>query len=524
MYWWEKAATAVREKRTRRFGLITTNSIVQDYSRPVMERHIDARERPLKLLYAVTNHPWVENADGAAVDVAMTVGGVRVDDRHARVGKVVGGRRDFRVEEASVTRINASLKDIPDVFRARALKANKNMCFQGVVPAGDGFKHKADPLNNEGCSKPYMIGDDITERLQTSQIIDFFGIGELSARSSYPRSYAIVYDGVKPERDLNTRDSYRVNWWIFAEPRPKMRQSIKAIQRYIATPYTARHRIFVFLDSKIVPDAMIYVVSSDDALNLGVLSSFVHQTWCKYAGGTLQDRPRYNSNRTFFPFPFPTDVSEPLKDRIRAESEALDALRRSVLAENEDLTLTGLYNVLEALRAADAGGSSLTPKYREVHDRALVTLLRKHHDAIDGLVAEAYGWARDHAAGRLTDAVILERLIKLNNERAAEEALGLVRYLRPDFQDPGYQTLVSATLDLGETAVVAPENIVVWPATLTEQVGAVQQVLAAAVVPMAAQDIARSFKGKRAATVRPVLDALAGLGMARRLNDGRYAT
>ena len=32
-----------------------------------------------------------------------------------------------------------------------------------------------------------------------------------------------------------------------------------------------------------------------------------------------------------------------------------------------------------------------------------------------------------------------------------------------------------------------------------------------------------TFKGKRAATVRPVLDALAGLGMARRLNDGRYA-
>ena len=33
----------------------------------------------------------------------------------------------------------------------------------------------------------------------------------------------------------------------------------------------------------------------------------------------------------------------------------------------------------------------------------------------------------------------------------------------------------------------------------------------------------RSFKGKRASTVKPVLDALAGLGMARRLNDGRYA-
>lgn len=37
------------------------------------------------------------------------------------------------------------------------------------------------------------------------------------------------------------------------------------------------------------------------------------------------------------------------------------------------------------------------------------------------------------------------------------------------------------------------------------------------------EDVARGFKGKRAATVRPVLDALAGIGMARRLKDGRYA-
>jgi len=40
---------------------------------------------------------------------------------------------------------------------------------------------------------------------------------------------------------------------------------------------------------------------------------------------------------------------------------------------------------------------------------------------------------------------------------------------------------------------------------------------------MAEQDIARSFKGKRAATVRPVLEALTSIGMARRLGDGRYA-
>lgn len=41
--------------------------------------------------------------------------------------------------------------------------------------------------------------------------------------------------------------------------------------------------------------------------------------------------------------------------------------------------------------------------------------------------------------------------------------------------------------------------------------------------PLAPQDVARAFKGKRTASLSPVLDALAGIGMARRLEDGRYA-
>ena len=70
---------------------------------------------------------------------------------------------------------------------------------------------------------------------------------------------------------------------------------------------------------------------------------------------------------------------------------------------------------------------------------------------------------------------------------------------------------------------VLPDNVIPWPGSLREQVSAVQSILSAANTPLAAADVARSFKGKRPATVRPVLDALAGIGMARRLKDGRCA-
>jgi hypothetical protein len=123
----------------------------------------------------------------------------------------------------------------------------------------------------------------------------------------------------------------------------------------------------------------------------------------------------------------------------------------------------------------------------------------------------------------LDDEAIITRLVALNKERAAEEARGLIRWLRPEFQAPGYQPPVAQGLDLGDAPAVLASNIIPWPATLPEQVSAVQSILSAATTPLAANDVARAFKGKRPATVKPVLDALAGIGMARRLADGRYA-
>jgi hypothetical protein len=100
-----------------------------------------------------------------------------------------------------------------------------------------------------------------------------------------------------------------------------------------------------------LPESMVIVVATDNAFHLGVLSSRIHLVWAFEAGGMLEDRPRYNKSLCFDPFPFPAEVPEPLKDKICAEAEALDALRKRVLADHEDLTLTKLYNVFEALKA-----------------------------------------------------------------------------------------------------------------------------------------------------------------------------
>ncbi len=107
-----------------------------------------------------------------------------------------------------------------------------------------------------------------------------------------------------------------------------------------------------------------------------------------------------------------------------------------------------------------------------------------------------------------------------------DEGRGVERFIEAWRETGGselYQAPVAGTLDLGEAAVALPDNVIPWPGTLPEQVRAVQALLASSSAPLAPQDVARTFKGKRAATVRPVLDALASVGMARRLGNGRYA-
>lgn len=529
--WWHLAARIVGRGETRRAGLICTNSIYQAYNRRIIEQHLNSASEAVSLTFVIADHPWVDEKDGAAVRISMSVIAAG-----ANSGRLIS---QIKEDEAALPdgqygAIGADFRIGADLTSANNLAANANLCCVGMKVIGDGFVLSAAEEGNfreKGGSeysnvvRPYLNGRDLSQTSRNVFVIDFYEKSEAWAKLNYPNLYQHLFSTVKPFRDESRNIKFREDWWVIGHPRPLFRSFTGKLERYIVTLETAKHRFFVFIPKITVPDSALVTFGFDDAYNLGILSSRYHVDWALAAGGRLGvgNDPRYNKTRCFDPFPFPGDVPEPLKARIRAEAEALDALRKRVLAEHPDLTLTKLYNVLEALRAADLGGPALTDKDRDVHDRGLVTLIRQHHDAIDDGVADAYGWGADHRAGTLDDETILTRLVALNADRAAEEARGLIRYLRPDYQDPGYRAPVSATLDLGEAAVAPVSNVIPWPATLPDQVGAIQAILAAAARPMAAQDVARTFKGKRASTVRPVLDALAGVGLARRLTDGRYA-
>ncbi len=263
---------------------------------------------------------------------------------------------------------------------------------------------------------------------------------------------------------------------------------------------------------------MLVNIALDDACYLGVLSSRIHVAWSLAAGGTLEDRPRYNKTRCFDPFAFPA-CTEDQKRRIRTFGEALDAHRKRQQSLHPSLTITGMYNVLEKLRS----GEPLTDKERVIHEQGLVSILKQIHDDLDAAVFEAYGWPPS-----LSDEEILERLVALNHERAEEEKRGLVRWLRPEFQNPEgakaatQVSLAEAGLETVEPAKAAKGKKAVklaWPKDLPARVVAVRDLLAE-LGEASVADVTGRFKGVQTEQAEKLLESLAAVGVALEATGG----
>ena len=524
LYWWNHAAKLLQQERIRRFGLITTNSLSQIFNRKVLDRYMGSQS-PISLIFAIPDHPWVDSADGAAVRISMTAA-----ELGTREGLLLESVREtpsddgssIVVFEQSHGRIQSDLSIGPNVAGATPLRANQGISGMGAAMHGSGFildPVTAKQLRTSGKDviRPYLGGGDLTQRPRERYVIDFSFMTLSQARDANRAAFQHVIDYVKPERDQNRRPVIREKWWRFGWERPLVRAALKGLTRYIGTTETAKHRFFQFISGDVLPDHMIVTLALKDAFFLGVLSSGTHVSWALAAGGRLGvgNDPRYNKTHCFDPFPFPA-CDEATKARVRVLGERLDAHRKRQQSLHPDLTMTGMYNVLEKLRA----GQPFDAKDRAIHEQGLVSVLREIHDELDAAVFDAYGWPHE-----LSDQQILERLVALNVERATEEKRGLIRWLRPEYQAPeGAPAPTQIDIELGEVvATSAPRRKAAWPTTLPEQAQAVRRALAAETGPTTPKAVARLYQRAQAGKIKELLETLAALGHVREVSPGRYS-
>lgn len=571
MHFWDEAATRLLRKPIkgqtnplRRFGFITTNSITQTFSRRVIERHMAAKE-PLSLVFAIPNHPWLKASDKAAVRIAMTVAEKGEQDGVlAEVVSETGLSTDTPQIGLDVRegRVRANLIIGADLGSAKALLSNSELSSRGVMLFGSGFIVTAGDAARLGLGqvpgterliRPYLNGRDMVGRSRGLLVIDLYPHSIEAIQRSYPAIFQHVLERVKPERDQNRDAAIRERWWYFGRVRTEMREFLDRLPRYIATVETTRHRTFQFLDASIRPDNKLVAVGLETGEHCAILSSRLHVTWsiAKGAWMGVGNDPVYAKSETFDPFPFPLAVDprlasdDPLfaqQERLRELGERLDAFRKDRLAEHSFLTMTGLYNALERLRELENGCDvpPLTAAERDVHQAGLVSVLKEIHDDIDRAVLTAYGWddlipelvgkpgatlpsPHKTEAQEKAEEELLSRLVALNQERAAEEKKGIVRWLRPDYQIP--KLGVKAPKPEGEHVGVLDIELPAsaerpkWPSDGLEQIRLVRDLLAKAPAPTQPDAIASVFDGrntaKRRDRIAEVLETLVATGLAR---------
>ena len=302
-----------------------------------------------------------------------------------------------------------------------------------------------DPRNADVLA-PYLGGEDLNQSptLTAPRWIINFQDWDKKRAEGYPDCFKIIEKKVKPERqerkpngEFKKRKPLPQRYWIYADKRPRLYQTIKRLKQVMAISEVTKTVQPVFVPTRQVFSHTTILFAYDDYFHFGVLTSSFHSRWVVRHASSLETRVRYTPSDVFETFPQP-----PYSKKVAEAGEKLDTLRTKIMS-GRGLGLTSVYNL--------------------VHDPAVddddIEELRGLHTKLDLAVRDAYGWRgldlghgfhevrgqgvrftfSPHAAD-----VVLERLLMLNQQRyLTEQPARPPRPAKPAIKAaPGQQTLL----------------------------------------------------------------------------------
>lgn len=243
--------------------------------------------------------------------------------------------------------------------------------------------------------------------------------------ADYPACLAIVERLVMPERQRKNdkgenalRYPLAERFWQYGEKRPALYAAISGLPCVLVTVLVSKHISFVAVAPTWVYAHRLAVFSTDSMYDFCVLQSEIHEGWARQYSSTLETRINYSPTDCFETFPFPR--------RNAATHDALERLgsqyqhHRVAVTTAREIGLTKAYNLFHDPVCQDAD----------------IDELRRLHVQMDTAVRDAYGWAEldlghgffgegketRYTISPTAKQEVLRRLLKLNHERAAEEA------------------------------------------------------------------------------------------------------
>lgn len=415
VYWFERARAQIAAGQAKSAGLVATQAIRKGANRRVLDRIASQ----MSIFDAWRDEPWVN--DGADVRVSLVAFGA-------------GGTP--RLDGQEVASIQADLTSGSkgyDLTKALPLPENRHVCYMGISKVGafdipgavarEWIKlpnpHRR---SNADVLRPFANGQDVTGRHSDTWVVDFTDLTEKEA-ALYEAPFAHIRRHVKVSRSQQRRDAYRQRWWIHGEARPGLRAALQHLERYIATPRMAKHRVFVWLPASVVPDCQLFAICRDDDFTFGVLSSRFHSLWAVAQANRqgVGNDPRYAAATCFETFPFPV-ADRTLRAPVADAARELNRLREEWLNPSDWVQVTNdVLRTLPKRILAKAGHES------EVKARTLTHLynsmpgwLALAHEELDVAVARAYDW--DDYSPALSDEQVLAWLVRANSERATAGA------------------------------------------------------------------------------------------------------
>ncbi|MCA3341242.1 MAG: class I SAM-dependent DNA methyltransferase [Roseomonas sp.] len=429
-YWFERAREEVATERAQRVGLVATQAIRTGASRTVLDRiHAEAT-----IFEAWSNEPW--NLDGAAVRVSM----VAFSKQH---------HGSLRLDGTEVRAIHSDLSaGETNLTVARKLRENEETCFQGFIAVGafdipgllarNWLLEPKNPndLSNSFVVKPWVNARDLLYRNTDTWSIDFGTSMTEQEASMFINPYAHAAQFVAPERTKVRRAGHRDFWWRYGESRPAMRRALGSLRRCIVTPKVAKHRLFLWVDTRILVSQQFYIFSRDDDVFFGILQSRIREIWANSRGSRHGDgedggRLSYTPSATFETFPFPSGLTPNLPAASYAEDPRAMAIAAAArgLVEARDRWLNPADLVETVPEVVPGFPDRILPRSpaaaQALKARTLTKLYNTRgtpegawldglHQKLDEAVAAAYGWPAD-----ISEEDALGALLALNQARPA---------------------------------------------------------------------------------------------------------